>query len=243
MLDLSASLTLKAIEDALTTQPGLIVIDGIEAVDGDLEAILDSLWHIVQQTGSKVLVTSRLRFDHCQYAYALHLGPLKFEDAAAFVRHYAAKRGLAAIAEAHGDDIALIVNTSGAVPLAMIQIVNQLNRLPLMQVISDWQSVGMLSRPFYSFMYRRLSQTWPQSAWQVLNIVANQPEGSLSWYELRNCAQLTDDALISILELLMSAHVMEFVYEDGGIYHVDLLTRQFLHSDLMRDWSNQSSET
>jgi hypothetical protein len=212
--------------DLLWAVPTLIVVDGLEAVPGAEELIVE-LSRIASCTNLKVLITSRARFSECQCVKHLDVTPLAESDAVQLIRIHGAERGIEAIQKAPREDLRGIADAAGGNPLIIRWIVNHLAAIPLRLVLSDLSHVTGSAYDLCNYIYGRAWKALSPSARKVLITIAQSPDSKATWETLRRSTGLRPEILNRSLQELVASSLVPVSASLDPSYQIGSTTRTF----------------
>ena len=219
-------------------RPYLVVVDNLETA-ADYQALVPALHALTRPT--KFLLTGRRSLHRYPGVYSLELDELSEADSLALLRHEAAERGLAHIADAPARDLVAVYQVAGGNPLALKLLVGQMHLLSLPQVVDNLrQAQGKRIHDLYRYIYRRSWELLNDDARRVLAIMPLVAESGGGLDQIAALSELPDEALLAALEQLVDlclVHVRGAVQERR--YGIHRLTETFLLKEVHR-WPDES---
>jgi len=225
----------------LKARPYLIIVDNLETV-ADYEAVTSALWELANPT--KVLLTSRHRLTRYEFVYSIPCEGMPESAAIAFIRDEGEKRGVRDVMTAGAGVLRLLHEVTGGNPLAIKLALGQVMGLPLEQVVSALRDArGHQADQLYTYLYRYSWQFLSPAARQTLLCLPHLPAGGTTWDDLESIAGLPPDDLNAAVKELVDRSLLAVGGFDDKVYSIHELTRQFLASELRREWQRAGSET
>jgi len=174
----------REVERLLKRRKAILVLDNMETAQEAQEEVVRRLLPILAATLTRVVVTSRKRFETLGFSVAL--AGLEAGAAREFLLLEAHYRNVAAVYRASEKVLDQIATEVGGSPLAMKLVVGQLQILPVRRVLERLKSVRLQSGEFNEEdIYEKFYQSLFWHSWKLLeeNEDARDLLLLLSWYE------------------------------------------------------------
>ena len=216
----------------LKAGPHLVIVDDLEAEE-DTAFLLNHLTDFANP--SKFLLTTRTGVTKQATVSDVLLDELSLNDAAAFMRHYAAEIGIPAFAEATDTDIEQIYKMVGGNPHAIKMIIAQLDIIPLPRLLDRLlRDIPKRVEKMYGHIYRQTWDTLSENGRKLLRSMPLVSEPADADY-LLSISGLSEGQLWPAIEELRHRSLLEIqgsLHE--RLYGIHRLTDTFLRTEIIR---------
>lgn len=224
---------LSALNERLNRKRHLIVLDNLETIT-DYQELFPLLQELSQSAW--ILVTSRSGFYDQPGVHIINLTELRPDDAEAFVRDEAHRRGVGDLAEAPAEMVAEIYSIAGGNPLALKLIIGQAQVRSLSTVLEDLSEArGRRVETLYEFIYRKAWDLLDDNARHLLLTMPLVAAPGTRLDHLAGVTGLARDDLYDALDLLIR---LSLVTVGGSLnerrYQIHRLTETFLHKQVTK---------
>lgn len=215
-------------------RPFLIIIDNLKS-ETDFEHLLARLNDLANP--SKLLITTHIRPSQPAIVSTHSVNELSFADGTAFISHLVQGMGTEAFASATDTDYQAIWNLTGGHPLALKQVVNLLDILPLTMVLTRLsQGKDGQIEEMYRHIYWQTWQMLSANGRQLLQAMSLMAEPGDDLEDLCRLSGLPESQLWSAAMELRSYSLLEV---KGNLrercYNIHQLTKTFLRTEIVRD--------
>lgn len=228
---LPGEVKLERLQPVLKANPHLIIIDNLETL-ADVDTLIPRLEPLANPT--RFLLTSRHTMSRFPYVHTLPVPDLSLADSQRLIESELARRHK--LSPLTSNQMEMIYQTVGGLPLALKLIAAQLARRPFAQALS-WLQQADLADP-YIFIYRHAWHSLSPLAQRLLvDIMEIGPDGE-NWEGLELLSGLDGVALGTAVDELIDVSLLETSHQqDALLYRLHRLTVTFLRADVLGGWN------
>jgi hypothetical protein len=230
---------LEGLRSVLLQEPHLIVVDNLETVE-EYRRLIPALARMAGK--SRFLITSRQTLRDFDYVHTIAVKELDQSAAYELIQAEIARRGRTVLLSE--ESFSSLYQLIGGLPLAIKLVAAQLHLMPLSVILDGFLNAQGSSDGLYHYLYW---QTWnvlsTPARRLLLSFLPADPEGEDLDF-LREMSGLTDEEFFAALKDMDQFSLLEFI---GGAehprYRLHRLTVTFLQTDILKIWSDGTTDT